>query len=234
MNIINEFFVSFILIKLYFKFKVCRKIKFPLLWKFYFSKWKFYFSADTILALSTKAEWVVKSYQEIKNERVIRQTYEQSCGASSLATLLNILDDQKKFDELELLKIMSGQELYTDMVSFVDLNDAVKKLGFQSNSYQINRENLDKLVNIPMLVKIEDDPRFPHFVIIINHKGNYLQVLDPSHGEYISSKSQFFSIWDRYNKGGYALIVAPKKELKPFKLNTPKSLHFDFSPFSLF
>lgn len=47
MNIINEFFVSFILIKLYFKFKVCRKIKFPLLWKFYFSKWKFYFSADT-------------------------------------------------------------------------------------------------------------------------------------------------------------------------------------------
>ena len=42
-----------------------------------------------ILALSTKAEWVVKSYQEIKNERVIRQTYEQSCGASSLATLLN-------------------------------------------------------------------------------------------------------------------------------------------------
>ncbi|EMV9620222.1 C39 family peptidase, partial [Campylobacter coli] len=116
-----------------------------------------------ILTLSTKAEWVVKSYQEIKNERVIRQTYEQSCGASSLATLLNILDDQKKFDELELLKIMSGQELYTDMVSFADLNDAVKKLGFQSNSYQINRENLDKLVNIPMLVKIEDDPRFPHF-----------------------------------------------------------------------
>lgn len=33
-----------------------------------------------ILALSTKAEWVVKSYQEIKNERVIRQTYEESCG----------------------------------------------------------------------------------------------------------------------------------------------------------
>lgn len=53
-----------------------------------------------ILALSTKAEWVVKSYQEIKNERVIRQTYEQSCGASSLATLLNILDDQKSLMNL--------------------------------------------------------------------------------------------------------------------------------------
>lgn len=144
----------------------------------------------SILALNAKAEWVVKSYQEIKNERVIRQTYEQSCGASSLATLINILDD-KKFDELKLLQTMSGQKLYTDMVSFADLSDAVKKLGYESNSYQINRESLDKLVNIPMLVKIEDDPRFPHFVVIINHKGNYLQILDPSHGEYIGSKSQF-------------------------------------------
>ncbi|HDZ5066327.1 TPA: C39 family peptidase [Campylobacter jejuni] len=186
-----------------------------------------------ILALSAKAEWVVKSYQEIKNERVIRQTYEQSCGASSLATLINMLDDQK-FNELKLLKIMSGQKLYTDMVSFADLSDAVKKLGYESNSYQINRESLDKLVNIPMLVKIEDDPRFPHFVVIINYKGAYLQVLDPSHGEYISSKSQFYSVWDRYNKGGYALIIASKKELKPFKLNTPKSLNFDFRPFSLY
>ncbi|EAJ8044893.1 TPA: C39 family peptidase [Campylobacter coli] len=186
-----------------------------------------------IQPLFLKAEFIVKSYQEIKNERVIRQTYEQSCGASSLATLLNILDD-RNFDELKLLKTMSGQNLYTDMVSFADLNDAVKKLGYESNSYQINRENLDKLVNIPVLVKIEDDPRFPHFVVIINHKGNYLQILDPSHGEYISSKSQFFRIWDRYNKGGYVLIVAPKKDLKSFKLNTPKSLHFDFRPFSLY
>ncbi len=183
-----------------------------------------------ILTLSAKAEWVVKSYQEIKNERVIRQTYEQSCGASSLATLLNILDD-KKFDELELLKIMSGQELYTDMVSFADLSDAVKKLGYESNSYQINRENLDKLVNIPMLVKIEDDPRFPHFVVIINHKGNYLQILDPSYGEYISSKREFYSVWDRYNKGGFALVVNPKKQLKDYKLNLPKSLNFEIEPF---
>lgn len=63
MNIINEFFVSFILIKLYFKFKVCRKIKFPLLWKFYFSKWKFYFSADIC-----NVENLLKILQDIDDE----------------------------------------------------------------------------------------------------------------------------------------------------------------------
>ncbi|EAI8173796.1 peptidase C39 [Campylobacter upsaliensis] len=184
----------------------------------------------TLLPLFLKAEFVVKSYQEIKNEKVIRQNYEESCGAASLATLINILDDSN-LTESDLLKAMSGQQLYTDMVSFVDLNDAVKKLGFQSKSYKIDRKILESIISVPILVKIEDDPRFPHFVVIINHKGNYLQIFDPSYGEYISSKREFYSVWDRYNKGGFALIINPKKQLKDYKLNLPKSLNFEIEHF---
>ncbi|EAL9760514.1 peptidase C39 [Campylobacter upsaliensis] len=184
----------------------------------------------TLLPLFLKAEFVVKSYQEIKNEKVIRQNYEESCGAASLATLINILDDSN-LTELDLLKAMSGQQLYTDMVSFADLNDAVKKLGFQSKSYKIDRKILESIMSVPILVKIEDDPRFPHFVVIINHKGNYLQIFDPSYGEYISSKREFYSVWDRYNKGGFALIINPKKQLKDCKLNLPKSLNFEIEHF---
>ncbi|MEB2802413.1 cysteine peptidase family C39 domain-containing protein [Campylobacter upsaliensis] len=184
----------------------------------------------TLLPLFLKAEFVVKSYQEIKNEKVIRQNYEESCDAASLATLINILDDSN-LTELDLLKAMSGQQLYTDMVSFADLNDAVKKLGFQSKSYKIDRKILESIMSVPILVKIEDDPRFPHFVVIINHKGNYLQIFDPSYGEYISSKREFYSVWDRYNKGGFALIINPKKQLKDYKLNLPKSLNFEIEHF---
>ncbi len=184
----------------------------------------------TLLPLFLKAKFVVKSYQEIKNEKVIRQNYEESCGAASLATLINILDDSN-LTELDLLKAMSGQQLYTDMVSFADLNDAVKKLGFQSKSYKIDRKILESIMSVPILVKIEDDPRFPHFVVIINHKGNYLQIFDPSYGEYISSKREFYSVWDRYNKGGFALIINPKKQLKDYKLNLPKSLNFEIEHF---
>ncbi|EGJ6988505.1 peptidase C39 [Campylobacter upsaliensis] len=184
----------------------------------------------TLLPLFLKAEFVVKSYQEIKNEKVIRQNYEESCGAASLATLINILDDSN-LTELDLLKAMSGQQLYTDMVSFADLNDAVKKLGFQSKSYKIDRKILESIISVPILVKIEDDPRFPHFVVIINHKGNYLQILDPSYGEYINSKREFYSVWDRYKKGGFALIINPKKQLKDYKLNLPKSLNFEIEHF---
>ena len=185
-----------------------------------------------MLAFLLQAEFVVKSYQEIKNQRVVRQNYEESCGAASLATMINLIDNQK-LSELDVLKVMSEKELTTDMVSFLDLEEAIKKLDFKSDSFRINEQVLNKLINIPLLVKIEDDPRFPHFVIIINHKGDYLQVLDPSHGEYISSKREFYSIWDRDKKGGYALIVAPKKDLKSFNLTLPRSLNLIFSPFSL-
>ncbi len=186
----------------------------------------------SLLQSFANAEFIVQSYQEIKNQRVIRQSYEESCGASSLATLLNILN-QNNFTELEILKTMSESKLNTDMVSFTDLKAAVQKLGFKANSYSLDREILNQLVKIPMLVKIENDPRFPHFVVIINHKGNYLQIFDPNYGEYISSKKEFYSIWDRDKKGGYALIVAPKKDLKSFNLTLPRSLNLIFSPFSL-
>ena len=182
-------------------------------------------------ATFTNAEFIVQSYQTIKNKRVVRQNYEESCGASSLATLLNILDN-RNLTEVEVLRVMN-EKINTDMVSFTELKIALQKLGFVANSYALNRETLDKLTNIPLLVKIEDDPRFPHFVVIINHKGNYLQILDPSYGEYISSKKEFYIIWDRDKKSGYALIVAPKKFLNAFDLKFPHSLNFTFSPFSL-
>lgn len=183
--------------------------------------------------LCLKAEFVVKSYQELKNERVIRQNYEQSCGASSLATMINLIDDEN-LSEFDVLKLMSEQELQTDMVSFADLETVLSKLGYENKSYKINKENLDKLVNIPMIVKIEDDPRFPHFIVLIKHKGDFLEILDPSHGEYISSKREFLRLWDRYNKGGFALLIKPKKEKKEYRLNLSKNLSFEFKTFKIY
>ncbi|TQR34432.1 peptidase C39 [Campylobacter sp. MIT 99-7217] len=186
-----------------------------------------------VLGLNSRAEFILKSYAEIKNEKLVRQNYEQSCGAASLATLINLISD-KKLSELDILQTMSTEEIYTDMLSFADLSVLAQKLGFESKSYQIDKENLNKLIGIPLLVKIEDDPRFPHFVIIINHKGDFLQVLDPSHGEYISSKNQFLNLWDKHSRGGFALILAFEKDLETLKPKLPKSLNFDIKPFSLY
>lgn len=104
MNIINEFFVSFILIKLYFKFKVCRKIKFPLLWKFYFSKWKFYFSADKFEQNFTsknnhKTEFLLSSYKD-QMIKVIDHAKKFECLSAFLET-------QSEKNDLAVVKMIS-------------------------------------------------------------------------------------------------------------------------------
>lgn len=216
------------------------------------------------LPLFLRAEFAVKSYQELRNQHLVRQNYELSCGAASLATLLNMVDF-RRFSELDILERLSEKELYTDMTSFRDLARVLDGLGYENRAYQMRKDSLDRLTGVPMLVKIEDDPRFAHFVVIVNYEGDFLQIFDPSFGAYTSSKREFFSLWDRDEKGGFVLMVLPKlanlaesatsnttlqsENLEssnasksdnesilnvPQKLQMPEKLHFHFTPFRLF
>ena len=170
------------------------------------------------------AEFVVKSYQEIRNQNLIRQNYEQSCGAAALASVINLLDNAK-LKEIDVLNKFETNS--TNMVSFYDLKNASNNLNYEAKAYQISRDLLEK-IQIPIIVKIEDDPRFPHFVVVINQVGNFIAILDPSFGEYISSKEQFYRLWDKSNLGGYALIIAPKSQISDkFKLNLPNKILFE-------
>lgn len=170
-----------------------------------------------IAIVYTHAGFAVKSYREIRNEGVVRQNYEESCGAAAVATLLNLLD-MHQFSESDIVSKMSSN---TNMVSFLELSKVLHDLGWENKGYQISREVFEKL-NIPVLVKIQNDPRYPHFVVVINQIGDFISVFDPNFGKYISSKDEFYSIWDKDNLGGYVLIVNPKNKFMPsHKLNLP-------------
>lgn len=151
------------------------------------------------------AEFNVKSIQELKDENFVRQNYEESCGAASLANVINFYS-LKQFGEKEILGFL---EQKTDMLSFAELKTAAVKMGYESEGFVLVREHLDE-INAPLLVKVENDPRFPHFVVVLNHKGDFVRILDPNFGAYLASKKEFFSVWDKDKKGGYALIILPK------------------------
>lgn len=167
-----------------------------------------------LFQIPLKAKFIVKSYYEIKSENLVRQQYEKSCGASSLATLINNIDF-KHLSENDILEKMDikRKRLNTDMISFYDIKEVAKKMDYNSQGYQIDRKTFEKL-NIPVLVKIEDDPRFPHFVVAINHIGDFVTILDPSFGRYESLKSEFYSVWDKNKKGGFILIIESKNNIK--------------------
>lgn len=88
----------------------------------------------------------MKSFQELRNQNLVRQSYEESCGAASLATLIRLIDF-KRVDELEVLEYFtkdSKGNINTDMVSFLELQKAAQKMGYKSASYQMDREALEK------------------------------------------------------------------------------------------
>lgn len=167
--------------------------------------------------------FAVKSLQEIHNQFVVRQNYEESCGASSLANLLNFFEF-KQFSEQDILKLLQQK---TDMLSFQELKEVATFLGYETKGFQLSRDILEK-ISYPLLVRIEDDPRFPHFVVVINYEGDFIKILDPNFGEYISTKKEFYSVWDRFNKGGYALLIARKDRKPPIikKLEFPNRSFF--------
>lgn len=58
------------------------------------------------IIINLNAEFVVRSYRELRNQGIIRQSYEESCGAASMATLINNLDfnNISEQDVLEQIK----------------------------------------------------------------------------------------------------------------------------------
>ncbi|MDA3967079.1 C39 family peptidase [Helicobacter sp. WB40] len=175
-----------------------------------------------IFMINFAEAFAVKSMQEINAKNIIRQEFEESCGAASLANLINYFQ-LKQLNEQDVLDMISNK---TDMLSFKELQNIAKSLGYTADGFRLTRDILEQ-TSYPILVRIEDDPRFPHFVVIINYSGDFIKILDPNFGEYISSKKEFYSIWDRDNSGGYALLIG-KDNVKPEVggLNFPTSIFF--------
>lgn len=201
MNIINEFFVSFILIKLYFKFKVCRKIKFPLLWKFYFSKWKFYFSADN----SAKILLYSVNFEEIENlqsqdkwqeaAQILTQCAKklELAGANFIIIATNTM--HKVFDEIQ--QNINIPILHIAKSSAKALKqENIQKIGLLGTKYTMTQDFYKKMLieeNISVITPSDEDIKIVNDIIFNELcKGEIKQ----------DSKEKYLNIIKNYKKKG--------------------------------
>ena len=172
-----------------------------------------------VFALGEQEMFVVNPLSKLKSKHTIKQTYEESCGAAALATLLRF--HGKDTNETEILGIASK----TDMLSFAELAKISKAFGYEAQGYKISREVFEK-TRIPLLVLVVREVDFPHFVVAINHDGDFVSVYDPSSGDYIASKSDFYAMWE-FASGGFALVVLPKEyKRQEFDMELPQGVFF--------
>ncbi|MFA6138636.1 MAG: cysteine peptidase family C39 domain-containing protein [Sulfurimonas sp.] len=154
----------------------------------------------------------VKSLKELKYDDVVAQTYEESCGASSLATLMNRYGEN--ISEKDLLNDFNT----TDMVNFLDIQNIAIKKGFRAKGYKITKDIFEQL-NIPVIARVLRHKEYPHFIVVQNLKGDFVLSLDPSNGKSVISKNEFYSVWNQEDNG-YILVVIPEenKVLKKIEL----------------
>nr|VFK54299.1 MAG: hypothetical protein BECKTUN1418F_GA0071002_104012 [Candidatus Kentron sp. TUN]VFK56276.1 MAG: hypothetical protein BECKTUN1418E_GA0071001_103912 [Candidatus Kentron sp. TUN] len=167
--------------------------------------------ADSALLVthSLSGQVPVQSWKTLRDARIVKQDLDYSCGAASLATLLNefygqsvteeeLLDAMDKGDfygrkvtEEELLEAMDKGDL---RASFQDMQRALPQFGFKAQGFAASYEQLAKL-KIPVVVYLKhrkDD----HFSVLRGIDGNTAWLADPSLGNRTYSKSQFLHMWE--------------------------------------
>lgn len=152
---------------------------------------------------STKASW-----QQIKNQHIIKQDKDYSCGSASVATILTYFYN-KPTTEQHVIDNIGHQN---QMASFYDLASAVNKDGFIGRGISTDFNALTKL-KIPAIVYLVKDGN-EHFSVLRRADNHKVYLADPSWGNISLSRQQFETLWYNNQHTGKLLLILPKDSTK--------------------
>lgn len=153
----------------------------------------------------------IKSWKSIRDQNITKQDLDYSCGAASIATLLNGYFQQNVTEE-QILKIMDKGDL---RASFDDMQKALSVLNFDSKGYAVSFDTL-KTLKLPVIVYIKHR-KTDHFSVIGGINDQFIQLSDPSLGKITLTKYQFLEMWNTRKDEIYTgkiLVILPKSNQK--------------------
>jgi uncharacterized protein len=131
----------------------------------------------------------IRSWKTLRDAHIVKQDLDKSCGAASLATLLNAYFGQN-VTEKQLLKAMDTLD---GRASFADMAQALRQFGFKAQGFAASWEQLVRL-KVPVIVYVKyrtDD----HFSVLRGISGDTVWLADPSLGNRTFSRAQFLAMW---------------------------------------
>lgn len=148
----------------------------------------------------------VQSWKAKRDFNIVKQDLDYSCGAASVATLLNNFYGQKLTEEQVLDKMDKTRE----RASFEDMQRILPDFGFEAKGYALSFEQLAAL-KIPVIVYLKyrkDD----HFSVLRGISRDTVLLADPSLGHVSMGKAQFLDAWQTRegDLSGRILAVLPK------------------------
>jgi predicted double-glycine peptidase len=165
---------------------------------------------------------VVVSLIEQRQARVVMQSWDYSCGAASLATLLNFQHGDPVTEREIAVGLMAREEYVANPIlvnlrqgfSLADLKLYVDARGY--NGRGLGRLDLDSLVErAPALVPIKVNGS-SHFVVFRGQRGNRVLLADPLFGNRTMTVDQFLAAWpEDADLGRIGFVVERKDGLPP-------------------
>lgn len=151
------------------------------------------------------------SWKALRDQRVVRQRYDYSCGAAALATLLHygFGDD---VDEEGVLRAIIARLSADDEasrkkegLSLLDLKYEAEERGYRAQGFKLAAEYVPELKG-PVLVFIQ--PRgYAHFAVLRGVRGGRAYLADPARGNVRMPLYRFFDMWLGEDGQGIIFVV---------------------------
>jgi len=154
----------------------------------------------------------VKSWKALRDAGIVKQDLDYSCGAASLATLLNNHYGQNVTEEALLQAMDKGD----GRASFEDMARALPQFGFRAQGFAASWEQLMRL-QVPVIVYVKHR-RNDHFSVLRGISHDTVWLADPSLGHRTYSREQFLAMWQTRSDAedglaGKFLAVLPQQAL---------------------
>lgn len=164
------------------------------------------FAAELLLSAPPLTGTVsARTWKDLRDDRIVKQDFDYSCGAASLATILRSFYGTEVTEEA-LLKAI-GKE---DAASFADMAAILPRFGFKAVGVALEFEQLRRL-KIPAMVHLRHRDQ-DHFSVLRGITGDVVWLGDPSWGNRRLSHERFLSMWkspEDVALKGKALLVLP-------------------------
>jgi len=164
-----------------------------------------------------------RSVLELRNEGVVRQHWDLSCGAAAIATLLTYqLGDPVTEREAALGMLRTGDARLVRArfgFSLLDLKRFAASRGFVAAGY--GSLTLDELVALAPVVAPIRVRGFAHFVVVRGRRGDQLLIADPAFGNRTMTAEHFVQAWP--SRIGF-VVRPPGAAHPPNRMGAPPEL----------
>ena len=155
-----------------------------------------------------------RSLKDLRDQNVVKQRFDFSCGAAALATLMrygfgqNVTESQILVGLFDLPTEAEKRERERTGFSLLDLQRVAHARGYNADGFRIEPDQLTMLGG-PVIVFIE--PRgYKHFAVLRGIRGDRVFLADPSRGNIRMPLYAFLDSWRQADGKGIIFVAEPK------------------------